>query len=62
MYPPAQDHLVCHLSVLPLRPSTPVHCDPEVASALPQRFLLLSTDVFASFAWRSTDVVNRVWS
>jgi hypothetical protein len=40
MYPPAQDHLVCHLSVLPLRPSTPVHCDPDVASALPQRFLV----------------------
>lgn len=36
--PPAQVHLVCHLRVEPLRPSTPVHWEPEVAADWPQRF------------------------
>ena len=36
--PPAHVHLVCHLRVDPDWPSTPVHCEPEVASARPQRF------------------------
>jgi hypothetical protein len=41
MYPPAQDHFVCHFKFEPLRLSTPVHCEPDVASAWPQRFLRL---------------------
>jgi len=38
-YPPVQDQEVCHLRVVPLRLSTPVHWEPEVAWSLPQRLL-----------------------
>lgn len=37
--PPAQVHVVCHATVVPLAESRPVHWEPEVAALEPQRLL-----------------------
>jgi hypothetical protein len=48
--PPAHVHFVCHLSELPLSPSTAEHCDPEMAEDMPHRSWYR---VYTPLAWES---------